>query len=77
MKEVFATRFSELLKETDKNYEDIAHELGFKSKGSISKYANAKNKDVPISVVFKVADLFGVSPVWLIGLTNDRHYIVM
>ena len=76
MKEVFAARFSELLKESDMNYEVIANKLGFKSKGTISKYANAKNKDVTVSVVLKIADLFDVSPIWLIGLTDDKHYII-
>ena len=77
MKDVFAARFSELLKESDMNYEDIAHNLGFKSKGTISKYANAKNKDVTVSVVMKIADFFNVSPVWLIGLTDDKHYVIL
>ena len=58
------------------NYEEIANNLGFKSKGTISKYANGKNKNVTISTVMKISNYFGVSPVWLIGLTDNRHYVI-
>lgn len=71
---LFPTRFTEILSESDMNYEEVAHKLGFQSKGTISKYANGKNKKVDISTVIKIADLFHVSPIWLIGLTDDKHY---
>ena len=73
---LFAKRFTELLKESNKNYEQIAADLGFKSKGTISKYANGKNKNVTISMVIKISTYFDVSPVWLIGLTDDRHCVI-
>lgn len=73
---LFATRFTELIKESNMNYEEIATNLGFKSKGTISKYANGKNKNVTISTVMKISNYFGVSPVWLIGLTDNRHYVI-
>ena len=56
------------------NYDEVADKLGFKSKGTVSKYANGKNKKVDISTVIQIADLFHVSPIWLIGLTDDRNY---
>ena len=74
MKILFPERFTELLKESDMNYVEIANKLGFRSKGTVSKYANGKNKKVDINMVLEIADLFDVSPVWLIGLTDDRHY---
>lgn len=74
MENLFPDRFTQLLKESDMNYDEIADKLGFKSKGTVSKYANGKNKKVDISTVIKIANLFEVSPIWLIGLTDDRNY---
>ena len=73
-KEIFAKRFTELLEESNKTYEEIANDLGFKSKGTISKYANSKNKNVSIAMVMKISKYFDVSPIWMIGLTNNKHY---
>ena len=55
-------------------YEVVANALNLKSKGTISKYANGKNKKVDLETVIKISELFNVSPVWLIGLTDDMHY---
>lgn len=74
MNNLFPARFTELLNESDMNYDEVADKLGFKSKGTVSKYANGKNKKVDISTVIQIADLFNVSPIWLIGLTDDRNY---
>ena len=74
MDNLFTERFTELLNESDMNYVEVADKLGFKSKGTVSKYANGKNKKVDISTVIQIADLFNVSPIWLIGLTDDRNY---
>lgn len=74
MENLFPERFTELLNESDMNYFEVADKLGFKSKGTVSKYANGKNKKVDISTVIQIADLFNVSPIWLIGLTDDRNY---
>ena len=73
MDNLFPDRFTELLNESNMNYEEVANKLGFKSKGTVSKYANGKNKKVDISTVIQIADLFHVSPIWLIGLTDDRN----
>lgn len=74
MENLFPSRFTQLLNDSDMTYEQIAKKLGFKSKGSISKYANGKNKKVDINTVIQIANLFNVSPIWLIGLTDDMHY---
>lgn len=74
MDNLFPVRFTELLNESVMNYDEVADKLGFKSKGTVSKYANGKNKKVDISTVIQIADLFHVSPIWLIGLTDDRNY---
>ena len=76
MNHLFPSRFTQLLKQSDLNYEEVAHRLGFKSKGTISKYANGKNKKVDINTVIDIARLFDVSPIWLIGLTDDMHYTI-
>lgn len=75
MKDVFPERFSELLKESELNYEEIAEKLGVRSKGTISKYATGKIKNVGLSTISRIAELFDVSPAWLIGLTDNKHYI--
>ncbi len=74
MKYLFPERFQELLDETSLTYDDITIALDIKSKGTISKYANGTIKNVSISTICKIADLFEVSPVWLIGWSNDRNF---
>ena len=55
-------------------YDEVASALNLKSKGTISKYANGKNKKVDLDTVIKISELFNVSPIWLIGLTDDMYY---
>ncbi|MCI8655800.1 MAG: helix-turn-helix transcriptional regulator [Clostridia bacterium] len=74
MNHCFPQRFSQLLKNSSMTYEEVANALNLKSKGTISKYANGKNKKVDLETVIKISELFNVSPVWLIGLTDDMHY---
>lgn len=74
MEYLFPERFTYLLNNTNMTYETIAKKLGLKSKGTICKYASGKIKKIEFSMIFKIADLFDVSPVWLIGLSNDMHY---
>ena len=74
MKYLFPERFQELLDETSLTYDDITRALDIKSKGTTSKYANGTIKNVSISTICKIADLFEVSPVWLIGWSNDRNF---
>ena len=74
MNYLFPERFQELLNGTSMKYGDIIQSLGIKSKGTISKYASGSIKNVSISTICKIADLFDVSPVWLIGWTDDKHF---
>ena len=74
MNYLFPQRFQELLDNTSMTYEEITIKLGIKSRGTITKYANGSIKNVSISTICKIADLFQVSPVWLIGWTNDKHF---
>ena len=67
-------RFQELLDNTSMTYEDIIIKLDLKSRGTITKYANGSIKNVPISMICKIAEVFEVSPIWLIGWTNNKHY---
>ena len=71
---IFSERFKELIKDCNLNYMEIAEGLGFKSKGTISKYASGKTKNIDINVLIKIAEYFKVSPVWLIGITDDKYY---
>lgn len=75
MKNYFPERFTEVIKDSNLNYEQIAMKLGLKSKGTISKYANG-NIDVSVTMIIKIAELFDVSPIWLLGFTNNKHYVI-
>lgn len=72
MNNLFAERFSELLQQHLWSYEELAKKLGLKSKGTICKYAKGNIKNVNTSMVVKIANLYNVSPTWLIGLANDK-----
>ncbi|MCI8587856.1 MAG: helix-turn-helix transcriptional regulator [Clostridia bacterium] len=74
MNQFFPQRFSQLLKNSNMTYDEVANALNIKSKGTISKYANGKNKKVDLETVMKISELFNVSPIWLIGLTDNMHY---
>ena len=74
MKYVFHQRFSELVNESNLTFEQIAHELGLKSKGTISKYASGQIQNIGPVMIDKIANLFDVSPIWLLGYTENRHY---
>jgi len=73
---LFCERFKELLKESNYTYEELKGMLGIKSKGTITKYSNGDIKNVPFGMVEKIAEIFNVSPVWLIGWTDDKHYVI-
>ena len=48
MDNCFPERFAILLRHSKMNYEEVAHKLNLKSKGTISKYANGKTKKIEI-----------------------------
>ena len=72
----FPERFTELLNSSTLTYEQVAHKLGIKSKGTISKYAKGTISP-DISTIDKIADLFNVSPIWLIGFTDYKYYKIV
>ena len=74
MDELFATRLAQLIKESNITYDELAKQLGFKSKGTISKYANGKIIKIGPSGIYKIATFFNVSPSWLAGFTDDKYY---
>ncbi len=76
MKNYFPERFSELVKDSNLTYEQIALGLGLKSKGTINKYATGKIKNVDISMINKISEFFNVSPIWLLGYTKNKHYVI-
>lgn len=76
MKNYFPERFSEVIKDSCLTYEEIAKELGLKSKGTVAKYASGKIKKIEISMINKIAELFDVSPIWLLGYTSNKHFII-
>lgn len=74
MDELFAKRLEELIKNSEFSYEDLAKKLGFKSKGTICKYANGQISKIGPSGINKIATFFKVSPSWLAGFTDDKYY---
>lgn len=76
MDELFAKRLEELIKGSKLSYDDLAKQLGFKSKGTICKYANGKILKIGPSGIAKIATFFHVSPSWLAGFTDDKYYNV-
>lgn len=74
MKYIFHERFSELVNQSNLNYEEIAKELGLKSKSTISKYASGQIQNIGPLMIDKIATLFNVSPIWLLGYTDNKHY---
>lgn len=76
MDKIFIKRLEKLIKESKLTYDEIAEQLGFKSKGTISKYANGKIVNIGPSGIYKLATFFEVSPAWLAGFTDDKYYNV-
>lgn len=74
MNYLFPERFQELLNNSPITYDELIDKLGIKSRGTITKYANGQIKNVSISMICKIAEIFEVSPVWLIGWSNNRNY---
>ena len=74
MDEIFIKRLEELIKGSKIKYDDLAKQLEFKSKGTISKYANGKIVKIGPSGIAKIANYFHVSPAWLAGFTDDKYY---
>lgn len=74
MNYLFPERFQELLNSSSITYDELIEKLGIKSKGTITKYAKGQIKNVSISMICKIAELFEVSPVWLIGWSNNKNY---
>lgn len=76
MKNYFPERFSELINNSNLSYSEIAKKLDLKSKGTVSKYASGKIKKIDISMINKISNLFDVSPIWLLGYTKNKHFVI-
>jgi len=74
MNYLFPERFQELLDTSSITYDELIKQLGIKSKGTITKYANGTIKNVSITTICKIAEIYNVSPVWLVGWTNDKNF---
>ena len=74
MDEIFAERLSMLIKESELSYKQLADKLGYKSKGTIFKFATKQTTKVGPTTISKLAKIFNVSPDWLAGFTDDKYY---
>ncbi len=73
MNKKFQERINELLSKKIYTYEELSKKLGIKSKGTIAKYANGQIKNPSFSTVEKIANLYNVSPSWLIGFSENKY----
>ena len=74
MNYLFPERFQELLDTSSITYDELIKKLGIKSRGTITKYANGTIRNVNIPMICKIAEIFEVSPVWLIGWSNNKNH---
>lgn len=63
---VFAERFSKLIKNSSIDISKLAQMLGIKSKSTIYRYMNAEMAP-KITTVKYASEIFNVNPVWLMG----------
>lgn len=66
----FADRLQDLIAESGKDVKTLADEIGVSS-GALSKYQNDKGEP-GISALYKIANYFGVTADYLIGLSNNK-----
>ncbi len=74
MNYLFPERFQELLDNSSITYDELIKKLGIKSRGTITKYTNGQIRNVGIPMICKIAEIFEVSPVWLIGWSNNKNF---
>lgn len=68
---LFMERFKSLLEEHGMSLEDLGKILRV-TKATVSRYQNGKI-DMPVSKIKKMAEYFNVSPIWLMGLDNNKY----
>lgn len=71
MDELFSIRLTELINNSKYTLDDIAESVGKKA-ATISRYASGEIKGVKRSTIISLANLFGVSPAWLAGLSDEK-----
>lgn len=67
---VFSNRFSTLLSQSEENTHTIAKKVGT-NPSTISRYANGEMTPKLITL-YAIADVFGVNPLWLMGLDEQK-----
>lgn len=64
----------ELRNERLMSMEEVA-DLAEKSKSTISRYENNLVRKIDLELVEELASIVGTSPAYLLGMTDDRHYV--
>ena len=72
MDELFSSRLTELINNSNYRLDDIAEVVGKKA-ATISRYASGEIKGVKRHTIISLANFFGVSPAWLAGLSNEKY----
>ena len=71
MDELFSMRLTELIENSNYTLDTIA-EAANKKAATISRYASGEIKGVKRNTIVSLANLFGVSPAWLAGLSDEK-----
>lgn len=61
-----------LRKEAGLTQEELGLKIGLK-KSAIAKYENGKVKNIKRSTIKEMANLFNVSPIYIMGLSNNKY----
>jgi transcriptional regulator with XRE-family HTH domain len=72
MNGAFGERMKRIREEKNLTLEEVALKIGL-SKGTVSRYENGEIDNIPLSRVEDIANLFKVSPEWLIGWSEERY----
>lgn len=73
MENIFPERLTKCIQESNLSYEQIIEKVGWKSKSTLSKYANGKVKNPDLSKIVVLAHVFGVAPAWLAGFSEEKY----
>ena len=68
---LFMERFRDLLEDYNMTPAELGEKLGV-SRSTVSRYMNC-NIDMPVSKIKKMSEHFNVSPIWLMGLDDNKY----
>lgn len=70
---VMGERIRELRKEYNMSAQELGDKIGVKF-SAVCKYERGDLKNIKISIISNIAKVFNVSPLYIMGMVNDRNY---